>query len=285
MNRRKFLKIAGISLAVLAVGSHCCLNDEKMKRPPKKEGKILADLHSHLGRNNDLEDIAKTLSWGITGLAVWQTPKDNKKIFSYEDAVQLPNVREIDLGLFAEITVNGSKGYFAKVQEFESDFHILAIGCHKYLPRFRDARKAVEAIHASNGIAILNHPCSVYIGGLKKFRLSNEADDRKINELCGMVDEVEVFNAQNINPTLGIVIPNMKKSNEKAKAIAASKGFKGVASSDAHYVLKQSKIAGIYIPEDNLCIDAIKEHIKKGSFERHEQYVSRLSFIKGMMFS
>jgi len=285
MKRRSFLKIAGIFFATLAIVSHCCLNDEKMKRPPKKEGKILADLHSHIGRNNALEDITKTLSWGITGLTVWQTPKDNKKVLSYEDALQLPNVREIDLGLFAEITVNGSKGYFAKVQEFESDFHILALGCHKYLPRFKDARKAVEAIHANKGIAVLNHPCSVYIGGFKKFRLSNDADDRKINELCEMVDEVEVFNAQNINPTLGLIIPNMKKSNEKAKVIAAAKGFNGFASSDAHYVLKQSKIAGIYIPEENLCIDAIKEHVKTGNFERHEQYVSRLSFIKGMMFS
>jgi len=101
--------------------------------------------------------------------------------------------------------------------------------------------------------------------------------------LCKMVDEIEVFNAQNIN--LLPVVAWMKNANGKAKALAARHGFRGTAASDAHRLLSQVKISGIYLPFENLCMDAIKHYIKAGSFERHEQYVSRRSFLKGMFFS
>lgn len=281
MDRRRFLKIAGIGALAIGAG-HCYLNDENMKKAPEKEGKILADMHSHLAKKSTLEGIAETLSWGITGLTTWY---GNSTIISYNDAVQLPGVREIDLGLFAEIEVRGSRGYFAKTQEVEADFHILAVGCIRDLPNFDDSRKAVEAIHKYGGIAILNHPCTVATGGnrLIKYRVAEEKEIDKIKEICTMVDEVEVFNAQNIN-----AVPFaawMKQSNRKAKEIAAEFGFKGVASSDAHRALSQSKVAGIYIPNENLCMDAIKRHIKAGNFERHEQYVSRWSFVDGMFLS
>ncbi len=253
-----------------------------MKVPPEIEGKRLADLHCHPKRDYPAEGIAEMLSWGITGLAPFCR---QHKFLSYEDALQLPNVREIDLGLFAEIEHNGQRGYFARAQEINADYHVLALGCYRMLPIFEDARIAVEAIHKEGGIAIVNHPYVVENKGHKiiRYRLANEIEEKRLEELCGMIDEIEVFNAQNIN--LFPVVAWMNNANEKAKKLAEKHGFKGTASSDAHRLIGQVKKAGIYLPSDDLCIDAVKEHIKNGNFERHEQYVSRCSFLKGMFFS
>jgi len=281
LTRRKFLKIAGIT-AVTALASHYYLNNENMKKTPQKPGKILADIHSHLSKDNSIEDILKTLSYGLTGLTIWT---DNRRIISYEDAIQYPNVNEIDKGFFAEITVGSSKGYFLKTQEISTDHHILAVACKKHIEKYSDARKVVEEIHKHNGLAILNHPYVITKEGFIPFRVGNAKDEIRIRELCEMVDEIEIFNAQNINPTLGIIIPNMKKANKKAKNLAKEFGFKGIAASDAHRVLEQSKISGIYLPEEHICLDSIKQNILSGNFERHEQYVSRWSFIKGMFLS
>ncbi|MDI6737492.1 MAG: PHP-associated domain-containing protein [Nanoarchaeota archaeon] len=252
-----------------------------MKQSPEIKGKILADLHCHPGRNNSAEDLAEMLSWGITGLASFSATSG---YLSYEDAMQLPNVREIDLGLFAEIEYNGKKGYFARAQEVSAGFHILALGCYNTIHPLNDARNVIEKIHKEKGIAILNHPYVISTGRkIIRYRLANEAEEKKLEELCGMADEVEVFNAQNIN--LLPVVAWMKNANEKAKELAARHDFKGIAASDAHRLLSQVKTAGIYLPSENLCIDAVKEHIKKGNFERCEKYVSRRSFLKGMFFS
>lgn len=252
-----------------------------MKQPPEIKGRILADLHCHPSRNNSVEDIAEMLSWGITGLTA---SNGNKTYFTYDDAMQLPNVKEIDLGLFAGIEHNGREGYFARTQEINADFHVLALGCYNTLPSFTDARKSIEAIHKGGGLAILNHPYVLSTGRkIIKYRLANEAEERRLEELCEMADEVEVFNAQNIN--LLPVVAWMKNANRNAKALATKHGFHGTASSDAHRLLEQVKTAGVYLPSENLCMDSIKENIKKGNFERHEQYVSRRSFLKGMFFS
>lgn len=286
MDRRSFIKAAGISVIALAASSYCYLENEAMKKAPEIKGKVLADLHSHLSKNNKLEDIVKTLSWGVTGLT---TRYGNDQLISYDIAMQIPGAREIDPRLFAEIPVGESKGYFIKTQEIEADFHILALGCQDDLPHFEDARKAVEAIHAAGGIAILNHPCTIAKRehGIIPFRTADEHDEEKIIELCDMVDEVEVFNAQNINAVP--VIAWMKRCNDKAKEIVAKRCMynphKGIASSDAHRILSQSKVSGIYIPEESLCIESIKEYLWTGNFERYEQYVSRLSFLEGMFFS
>lgn len=252
-----------------------------MNQLPEINGKILADLHCHPGRKNSTEDLAEMLSQGITGLASFSAAAG---YLSYEDAVQLPNVREIDLGLFAEIEYNGKRGYFARAQEINAGFHILALGCYNTIPCFNDARKVIEDIHNKGGIAVINHPYVISTGRkIIKYRLANEAEEKQLDELCEMADEVEAFNAQNIN--LLPVVAWMNNSNKKAKELAERHGFKGIAASDAHRLLSQVKTAGIYLPSENICIDSIKEHIKKGNFERYEKYVSRYSFLKGMFFS
>jgi hypothetical protein len=96
-----------------------------------------------------------------------------------------------------------------------------------------------------------------------------------------MVDEVEVFNAQNIH-TFVPGIPNMNKANDAAKLLATKYNKKGTASSDAHLRLEQLGIAGIYLSNQDLCLEAIREALKTRNFERVEQYASRLSFVKGM---
>ncbi len=250
-----------------------------MKKAPERCGKIIADLHSHPGTENNLDDIMNLLSSGITGLTATNS---GLYILNYEDVLlKFSNVKEIDKGLFAELSFRGKKGYFVKTQEVRSNHHILAIGCKEYLEDYKDARKTVEEIHKQGGLAILNHPTIVsYRFWPIKYRLINQDEEKEVRELCGMVDEIEVFNAQNIN--IFPVIAFMKRANRKAKKLAAEYGFKGIAASDAHYRLEQVKIAGIYIPKDKLSIEALKDHIINKNFDRFdEQYVSHLSFFKG----
>jgi len=248
-----------------------------MKKPPKKQGKIIADLHSHPSEENNLDGIINLLSWGLTGLAA---TNDESCILTYEDVLGLPTSKEIDKGLFAKFSFGGEKGYFVKTQEVMSNHHILAIGCKKYLPDYKDARKTVEEIHKQDGLAILNHPSVVsYSIWPIKYRLINENEEKRVKELCEMVDEIEVFNAQNIN--LIPVFAWMRKANKKAKELASEYNFKGIAASDAHLILEQVKTSGIYISEDNLSIDSLKDHIKNKNFDRFEQYVSHLSFLRG----
>lgn len=276
-NRRQFLAGALGTAALLAIGSYPYLDDKKMEKPKKKDGLIIADLHAHPGRNHPQEELTSMLSWGLTGLTA---SNYGKIILSYHEAINLQGAKEIDKGLFAEFNHNGKKGYFANIQEVMSDFHILAIGCKETLPDYADARKTVEEIHKQDGIAILNHPLVIPEDSWKRYRLLDENGKKKLKELCTMVDEIEVFNAQCIN--LIPVIAWMHWANEDAKKLATAYGFKGTAASDTHVRLEQVKVSGIYVPEKHLSIEALKHHIKTKNFERLEHYVSRLSFLEGM---
>ena len=101
--------------------------------------------------------------------------------------------------------------------------------------------------------------------------------------LSGDVDEVEIFNAQCINPTLGLVVPNMKKANMRAEQLAVRYKFKGNVATDAHKRFEQVKLCGIYVDEEKLCIDKLKQDIKQGNFSNdYRRYVSRWSFVMGM---
>lgn len=285
MNRRNFLRTLAISGIGLA-GSYFYLYDEKMERAKKRNGKIIADLHSHPSSNKtDEETLEMLCSPGLVGLTCYQ--ESFGRILTYEDAMRRFSnyIEEIDKGMLAKITTALGEGYFTRTQEIYGDFcHILALGFEgEYLQSYEDPRKAVEAIHKNNGLAILNHP---YVrsndGSIVRFRFINNEEERIVKELCEMVDEVEIFNACCINPTGGIFVPNFKKANEAAEVLAEDFGFRGTVSSDAHYVLEQPKITGIYIDEENLCIEKLKEDIKTGNFDNsYRKYVSRYSFLRG----
>lgn len=300
--RKQFLQWTAAAGALIALGtcSYLYLNDEKMRRAPPKEGMIIADLHAHPGNKYDVKETLEMLcSSGIIGLTnqVTKTDPENKKILTYKQAVdRFSNyITEINKGSFARIKTAIGTGYFIKTQEIESGIHhLLAIGWEgeNYFSEDKDARKTVEEIHLRKGLAILCHPYITLNKGARivKYRLLTSKEEEKMKELCGMVDEIEVFNAQCINPAFGIIIPNMKKANYQAEQLLNHyKQFKGIASSDAHFILEQPKICGIYLDEKELCLEKLKEDIKKGNFERlgnseKGSYVSRWSFLKGMFF-
>ncbi len=260
-----------------------------MQPAPQREGKILADLHAHPGNRYHQAQILQMLSSpGLIGLAQINA---QEQILSYEKAVTLPGVKELDRGRLAEIRVGEDKGYFCRAQEVIAGFvHLLALGFEgDYFPDYQEPRQAVEEIHQKNGLAILNHPYVTPNPGahLIKYRSLNGGEEQRIIfELCELVDEIEVFNAQIINPTYGWFMPK-NRANRRAEELARGKGCKGIACSDAHFRLEQAKICGIYLDLEGLCLDKLKEDIKKGYFERYGQvkdgpYVSRWSFIRGM---
>ncbi|MBT6774053.1 hypothetical protein HOA91_01655 [Candidatus Woesearchaeota archaeon] len=290
MNRRKFLKRCGFGVltgAIIGSSTHLYLNDEKMKRAPKRNGKIIADLHTHPANyKNDQVTLDMLCSPGIVGLSFINHGRKNG-ILTYENTLKrfLGLVEEIDENKLAR--VKGTSGYFARTQEITGDaFHILAVGCEgEYLPNYTDARQTVEEIHKKNGVAILDHPYVTPNHGAKviKYRLLNKEEEKVAKELCEMVDEVEIFNAQNINPTFGIIVPNMKKANERAEVLIKDYGFKGIVASDTHFRLEQAKVCGIYVDEKELSIERLKEDIKTGNFDNsYRRYVSKMSFGLGM---
>ena len=73
----------------------------------------------------------------------------------------------------------------------------------------------------------------------------------------------------------------MKEANRKAKELASQyKNIEGIASSDTHYKISPIGTSGIYIPNQDLSIEAIMHYIKSKDFERYEQYVDRWTFFK-----
>ncbi len=286
LTRRQLLGLSlGSTAAALAGVAY--LQDESMSPALPKESQLLADFHCHPGNTYSQEDLVAMLSSsGLVGLTVFNTKMDSN-VLTYEQALQLPGVQEIDQGMLARIEFNGSKGYFTRTQEVVAGIHhILAVGFEgNYFPQYEDPRKAVEDIHRRNGVAILNHPYVTpdHAARIVKYRFITADEEMKVIELCQLVDEIEVFNAQCLNPTLGIIVPNMKTANSRAVELAAKHDFKGISATDTHIRLEQVKHCGIYISEKNLSIDRIKDNIQTGNFDNScKRYISRLSFARGM---
>jgi len=283
LNRRQLLSLAIAGTAVFPAYRY--LNNHEMIEPPELTGKILVDLHAHPSKNNSERDIASLLSSGVTGLAARHR---GKYILTYEDALNLPGVKEIDKGLFASLTKNRSTGYFAKVQEVDSDHHILAIGCRKTLPDYPDARQTIDEIHKQGGFAILPHPHLIFPYPVLYPVVVREHQEEYIKELCGMVDEVELFNAKAVEVVPWLV--DLRISNERTKKLIGllrqqGQTHTGIAASDAVHNLSQVRKSGIYVPKEGLCIDALMSHIREKRFERFEQYLSWTSVAHGTLSS
>jgi len=249
-----------------------------MKRPPQKQGQILADLHTHPGLKQNLDFLVERLTWGITGIS---QDNDWTTIWNYQDLIEAlktkdgVKVKEINRGLFAEVYNKKQRGYIVKTQEVcaNNSHDILAIGCRENFPNKEDSRKTVEEIHKKNGLAILNHPYAI------GRRIANESEELRIKKLYQIVDEAETFNAQCIDLIPPLIC--MKEANKKAKELASQyKNIEGIASSDAHYNISPIGTSGIYIPNQDLSIEAIMHYIKSKNFERHEQYVDSWTFFK-----
>lgn len=289
LTRRKFLGITIAAGTGIIIGGNYYLNNEEMSKPKKKEGMVLADLHVHINKKEDLEDIAKVLSKGLTALT---TRNDDDNILSYNDVINngffKKYVKEIDKGFLAEFNYNGDKGYIVKGQEISSHHHILSIGHEENITERPDTIKVVEDIKKKNGLAI---PAHIYGLNSRVFpRLINKKEEVFVSELCEMVDEIEVFNGFAIN-----LLPDsfqdmewlpsflrMKNINENTKKLADKYGFKGIACSDAHR-MEQVHTSGIYIKENGLNMSSLIDYIKNGEFERFEQYISRWSVIKSII--
>ena len=81
-----------------------------MKRPPQKQGQILADLHTHPGLKQNLDFLVERLTWGITGIA---QDNDWLTIWNYQDLIETlkvksgVSIREVYQSLLAEIECDG----------------------------------------------------------------------------------------------------------------------------------------------------------------------------------
>ena len=113
LTRRQLLGLSLGSVATLASGI-VYLQDESMSPAPAKDGQLLTDLHCHPGNTYSQQDLVAMLSSpGLVGLTFFKS-ESSDKLFTYEQAVKLPGVQEIDRGLLARIESSGSIGYFTK---------------------------------------------------------------------------------------------------------------------------------------------------------------------------
>lgn len=295
MNRREFIKygiVFGTGIFLMGVG----LNRDKMEQYAEVDGALLADFHAHHRRSVSLEDKLRTFSQGISGITTFMDTDilDGDKFHNYEDFVNLPNVREINSGLFARVDYEGKVGYIIKTQEIQGDYprlHILAIGVKENIVGHKDPRKIVEEIHKKSGVAILNHPYVVPSNDLFRYRLIDHAEERKMLEVLDMVDEVEVNNGQCIDLFFGIQLGplkriNMKKANRMAEGLLfiadyGGKKIIGTASSDSKHI-SQVRSSGIWIPQKyTASIEGVKYCIKSKDFRRQDGLVNIYSFLLG----
>jgi len=289
VSRRKFLKRAGITTAVLTTSSYLYLDNEKMEQAPVLPGKVFCDLHSHPSNDYSIDDLMETLgSPGLTGLALKHWTEDKQDILTYEQALDLlpsSEIKEIDKGKVAHC----GQGYIARTQEILAGrHHLLAVGWNgDYFPDYQSIEKAVKDIHFRDGIAILNHPYA--ITGRKMLRLPKSSEEESlIRKAYSLVDEVETHNSFCVN-----ILPyafDYRKMNENAETLRQTDfpHFKGTASSDCHHYLDQVKLAGIYIDQNRIetkGMAGIKEAILSGDFIRFGNaeegpYVSRYNLLK-----
>ncbi len=264
-------------------GSYSYLYNEKMEKAPEKEGKVIADLHTHVKKHWPLEEILSVLSFGLTGLSSTYFT-ESKSGLAYKDALNLPEVEELETDILAKLTYQGKIGYFLQAQEVRSKSKqdILALGCQKTIEDYIETEKIIKEIHRQGGLAVLNHPYIIPSDSWPvKYRLLTEMEAERLEKILPLVDEIEVFNAQNINLLPSIAW--MRQANEQAKKLVSGHGHKGTASSDGR-ASDQLHVSGIYLPSENLSWEAIKHYIISKNFERHEQHISRISFLKGHFF-
>ncbi len=279
MNRREVLK----SLGILAGGTglltsgYLYIEDKNMKKLKPKEGRIPADLHVHLYRFLDPSIVRKTLSQpGLIGLADYTVPNE---LLNFYDLRKYPEFREIDPGILGTFTYNGNTGYVLNVQEVTLEHHISALGCKKNIVSM-SLGEAIEEIHEKMGLAILNHPWVVPSGDIFRYRSINDDEKRTIDWIAREVDGIEVFNGQCIDLFPPIDRVNMEFANKKAKEYAQHLGYKEFATSDAHWYT-QALTSGIFIPDQDLTFNKLKQYIKSGDYFIEGNPVSRISFVKG----
>lgn len=278
MNRRQAL----VSLGVLGLAgvAYSHIEDRNMKRLKPRDYRIPADLHAHIYKNTLLNDVGETLSQeGLVGLTTYNV-KNN--LFNFYDLRLIPGFTETELGVLGKLNYLGSTGYILNSQEIMTKPHISALGC-KDLIRAKNPFEAVKEIRKQGGLAILNHP---YVVPSRKmfppweagYRLINKEERQTIEKLAGEVDEVEVFNGQCI--ALVPLLIDKREANDLAEEYAQTFGFKGIATSDAHWI-NQILTSGIYIKNEELSFKKIKEAIMGRDYYIEGNEVSRLSFLKG----
>ena len=276
--------LGGAGALALGVGSYNFFNNEEMPKAPIISGKSLCDSHAHLANDQGFYETLEVLSSpGIIGLTQWYGRKD---ILTYEIVKDIfrKHIHEINKDRFAQI----GNGYIMKTQEIACDFHhFLAIGCEE--PYINDKKNSkvedlIKAIHDRGGIAILNHPYITWEDSLRHYRFINDDEEKRVIEISNLVDEIEMFNAFSINPTLGLYVENMKEANVKTEELVKSSKFKGTVSSDTHKRLEQAKLCGIYIDDKNLTLDKVQKSITSGDFDNdYRSYISRWSFVRSIV--
>lgn len=262
------------------------LNDRVLVQPQVKHGHVLVDAHAHPLITASIDELAERFSHGAVGLAEKNTSKNT---LSYDLALKLlPNVQEIDKGLFAEFEYQGRRGYFFRVQEIESDFHVLAIGVGKRLPTFMRAEDAIDAVHANGGITVLNHPYIVLLKGAATPTLltgdfEDYTEERRFR-IAKQAVEVEEFNAHAINALPGVY--DLSEANRRATILRQklqSQGVqhKGIAVSDSHYLVNPILRVGISVPEKDINMKRLMQYITDGQFEVYPQYARRIDVAAG----
>ncbi|MBI4439718.1 hypothetical protein HY638_01990 [Candidatus Woesearchaeota archaeon] len=282
IKRRLFLKLIGLGGVTAASGSGAlAYGYYSMKKAPEREGKIFFDMHAHLPNYAPQDELLKALSThGITGIASWS---GEKRILTYEEALNMPGVKEIDKGCLAEVIYNGNRGYIFKVQEVRSNFHILALGCPKEIDDSLGPIKVLEEVYRQGRLPVIAHP---YINAnVWNKPFVQKENYNMLRELYQMIadlgGEVEVFNGICIDIMPGF---NRAKANEMAKnSISGFPNIKGTAASDTHRRLEQVKTNGIYLPADSLSLEAITIYTGTGKFERFEQPIARVSAALGLL--
>jgi|GEM_PF-5186482 len=290
VSRRKVLEAIGLFSLFAVLNGKAHLENITMDEAPEMPGKILLDAHNHIGKRylqpRKLEELLHVITSGIVGIS-YCSNKNNA--LSYDDVLRLRHhpgvsVEEINAGLLCQVAYKGRTGYAMKSQEIMAeDFHILSLGLSRNLADRPVAADAINEIKDAGGMAIIAHPM-VHID-LKhplSIRPINEYELATLEQLSEIADEIEAFNAQNINLIPGRMWFN--QLNEQSRIFCRQSGFNGFAVSDAHDRIEQVKRSGVYLEQlGEPTMKYIHVSIKVGLFEPLERYISNLSAVKAFL--
>lgn len=315
ISRRDFLKATAFlgGGAVMGFGGGRMLDNyfynSEMKFPSLL-GHTLFDLHTHIAKNQGLENVLKKIvDVGGVGTSLgnpdpWEnrTSSDDEYHLCYDrivgEKIKGIGVEEIDKKRYAKVDIDGKIGYLINVQEItpEEKFHILAIGCDFEFVHGLPLEIVAEMVHKNGGLLQINHAWTITADepGFNPYRAINEKEEEQLGNLIYCCDLFEEANAQQID----LVVPgfldflpvlngfNARERNVKAMEFVKEKnmGAKATRNSDTHTLIEQIGVMGNFIPNEYVnSWEGLRYALENGLHKVSDyQEVSRISFVNGM---
>lgn len=253
--------------------------------PKIGKDELYIDLHVHLYKpsryEKGIEEIVDKAMEKLDIIAIMMHDQSEGEL-DYatfkQEAKMNPRYKVNDYGNYFEIKTGNDRLVVIKGQELSTKeaLDVLAIGCDGTIEPCQSIDKTIMDVQKQGGIAVIAHPMTMSQEGFMLFKIANEKDAKRLEEVYNLADAIEEFNSCNYLW--------MYLSNIKANMFAEKYRKPSIAASDTHYDLEQIGQAGIIVKSSQLSTDDLikdlKTAIRNKEFKMHKEYITPLSFFK-----